>query len=224
VFSKTSQKDVAKDKVAEAASAVGNAATATVGDAAETAREKLAPVVETATQRLNDALDAAQPHLREAKKSAGRAAEEGSAALTDAAQPHLKKAKKSARKAAKKAAKRARTASDQAYAALPDQARTTVELVVPQVARKRKKKGTVFIALGLLAGAAAVALLVRGKQQAAGDAVAGTQLPAVERRDAAAVEASEPIAATGTDDAVGEAEQQADAALSGRRGRHAANE
>lgn len=195
MFSKTSRKDVAKDKVAEAVS--------TVGDATDVAREKAAPVIESAAERLSDAVDAAQPQVAKATK----------------------KAKKSAGKAAKKAAKKARAASDQAYAALPEQARSTVELVVPQVATKRHRKGKLFIALGLVAGAAAVALLVRGKQQSGGGAVAASELPEVERRDAAAAEAeTEPVTLPGSDDAVGDAEQQVDAAVSGRKGRHAAQE
>ena len=198
MFSKTSRKDVAKDKIAEAVSAVGDAAEAAVGDAAQVGREKVAPVVGTAADRLSDAADAVAPKAARAKKSA--------------------------RKAAKQAAKQAKSASDQAYAALPEQARSTVEVVVPQVARKRHTKGKLFIALGLLTGAAAVALLVRDKQHSGGGAVAVTQLPEVESRDAAAAEDTESVAVTGSDDAVGDAEQQVDEAVSGRKGRHAARE
>jgi len=221
VLSKTSRKDVAKDKISEAVAAAG--------DAAEAGRDRIVPVVETAAATL---ADAAEPQLTKAKKSARKAAQKTSAALADvasSAEPELstatKSARKAAEKAAKQAAKKAKVASDQLYAALPEQTRTTVELAVPAMATKRRKKGKLFIAFGLLAGAGAVALFLNGKKNSAGSA--SGEFPKIERRDALAAEAVDdgPAPVSATDDAVGTTEEQVDAAVSGtRRGRHAARE
>jgi hypothetical protein len=98
---------------------------------------------------------------------------------------------------------------------MPDKARTTVETVAPQVATtKRNKKGMLLIGLGLLAGAAAVALIVNGRKKKTDDGADG---PEVERL----VPAEPP--GNGADDAVGEAEKKVEAAIQDdRQGRHAA--
>lgn len=217
MLSKTSRKDVAKKKVSEAVAAAG--------DAAEAGRDKVAPVLGTAAARLADAAGEVEPQLVKAKKSTRKAAKKTSAAIADAAtaaEPHLSKA----RKAAAQAAQEAKAAGDQAYAALPDRARTTVELAVPAMTTKRRKKGKLFIAFGLLAGAGAVALFLSGKKKAEGSTSSG-EFPKIERRDALAAEAAAdgPAPVSTTDDAVGETERQIDAAVSGTtRGRHAARE
>lgn len=114
MLSKTSRKDVAKDKASDLASAVA--------DAAEAGREKIAPVARNVTDHLADAADkateAAAPHVAKAKEAtaeavdataphiekAREAAKDASADAADAAAPRVKKAKKAAKKASKDAA------------------------------------------------------------------------------------------------------------------------
>lgn len=101
--------------------------------------------------------------------------------------------------------------------------------------KMHRKKGKLLIALGLLAGAGAIALLVSGRRTAAGDTVGTGALPEVERRDALAAEQAVAASSGASDDAVGDAERRVDNTLAGkpalpeqpaqtRRGRHAARE
>lgn len=261
MLSKTSRKDVAKDKASDLASAVA--------DAAEAGRDKIAPVARNVTGHLSDAADkaseAAAPHVAKAKEAVVEAAapqvvrtKEATAEAAGAAAPQVKKARKAAKQAAKDAGKVTASTADraeaagltkeqvhrlfaeewmpriqqtiaattaagaQAYAALPQQARDTVETVAPQVAKKRRKKGKVLIALGLLAGAGAVALYVSGQKNGA-KAAPQVTAPEIERLDVNPVE--ETTSVPTSDDAVGDLEKKVDASVTGsRRGRHAAKE
>jgi hypothetical protein len=113
-------------------------------------------------------------------------------------------------------------AGTQAYAALPQQARDVVETVAPQVAKKRRKKGKLLIALGLLAGAGAVALYLSG-QKGGAKRVPEVTAPEIEKLDVNPVEDTTAVPAS--DDAVGDLEKKVDASVTGsRRGRHAAKE
>lgn len=217
----------ATDRLTEAADAAAVAAEPHVTKAKRSARK----AAKKAAKRAAEAADAAEPQVTKAKRSARKAAKKAAKRAAKAADtaaetvdPQVSEAGRSARKAAKKAAKqaakRARKAGEQAYAALPEQAQTAVVTVAPDVVKKRRSKGTVLIALGVLAGAGAVALLVSGRKKPATDAAA-TPLPEVEQIDAAAAEEA---VLSESDDAVGDAEQQVDEAVSGRRGRHAAKE
>lgn len=109
---------------------------------------------------------------------------------------------------------------------------------------RHRRRGTFLIALGLIAAAGAVALVVGGKKQADSSEPAEVELPPVERRDALAAEQAgldrpgsgdAGSGAAGADDAVGAVERKIDNALTGkpalpeqprdtRRGRHAAQE
>lgn len=103
------------------------------------------------------------------------------------------------------------------------------------VVGRRRRRGTFLIALGLIAAAGAVALVVSGKKQSS-SAPSGVELPPIERRDALAAE-RDSAAGDGAvgDDAVGDVERKIENALTGkpalpeqpggtRRGRHAAQE
>lgn len=115
---------------------------------------------------------------------------------------------------------------------------TTVARDVAVVGRRRRR-GTLLIALGLVVAAGAVALVVNGRKQSAAEAAELTAagLPPVERRDALAAEraAEDGSAERGGDDAVGDVERKVDNLMTGkptlpeqpggrRRGRHAAQE
>lgn len=114
-------------------------------------------------------------------------------------------------------------AGTQAYAALPQQARDAVEVAAPQMTTKRRKKGTVLITLGLLAGAGAVALYLSGQQKGDTSGTPPVTAPEIERLDVNPVETSSAVPAS--DDAVGDLEKTVDTSVTGsRRGRHAAGE
>lgn len=87
---------------------------------------------------------------------------------------------------------------------------------------RRHKKGKLLLALGVLVGAGAVALVVsRKRRQSSAGALSNVELPPVERWDAGSAEQ----AIVDSDDAVADAEHKIDEVLSGtRRGRHAARE
>ncbi|GAB3493943.1 hypothetical protein [Flexivirga lutea] len=300
MLSKTSRKDAAQDVAKDTAANLVSAAV----DAAETGRDKLAPVVENVTGQLSEAAekakgratdaaaaaaDAAAPRVAEAKKQTRRQlkkhaaqvkkqaeeaqqqaakraegqlkqsrkqtkqsakqakratkhARKAAREVSGAAAPHLAQAREATAQAAGLTSEQARqlfreewmprvheaiaaaaTAGGQAYAALPQQAREAVDAVAPQAVKNRRKKGGLLIALGLLAGAGAVALIVNGKQKDAPGSAPAT-LPEVERLDVTAVETDGTAVLGDSDDAVGDLEQKVDASVSGRRGRHAAQE
>lgn len=234
----------AKEAVAEAAAPQVDKAVGKAKDARDDAADAAAPHVKkakkAAKQASEDAADAAAPRVKKAKKAARKASK---SAAKDAAKLKATTAERAEDAGLTKeqahrlfseewmpriqesiAATSAAGAS--AYAALPKQARDAVETVAPQVAKKRRKKGKVLIALGLLAGAGAVALYLSGQQKGGAKAAPEVKPPEVERLDVSAAEdAKDNVKVPASKDAVGDLEKKADDAVSGsRRGRHAAQE
>lgn len=231
--------DAAAPQVAKAKEATADAADAAaprVKRAKEAVAEAAAPQVAKAKEATTDAADAAAPRVKKARKAAKQATRQ---AAKDAAKVKASAADRAeAAGLTKEQAHRlfadewmpriqetiaaTAAAGTSAYAALPQQARDAVETVAPQVAKKRRKKGKVFIALGLLAGAGAVALYLSG-QQKSGAKTPQVTAPEIEKLDVNPVEDTTSVPAS--DDAVGDLEKKADTAVSGsRRGRHAAQE
>lgn len=230
----------AKEAVAETAAPQVAKAKEATADAADAAAPRVKQAKKTAKQAsrraAKDAADVAAPRVKKARKAAKKASQQ---AAKDAAKVTASAADRAeAAGLTKEQAHRlfadewmpriqetiaaTAAAGTSAYAALPQQARDAVETVAPQVAKKRRKKGKVFIALGLLAGAGAVALYLSG-QQKAGAKNPQVTAPEIEKLDVNPVEDTTSVPAS--DDAVGDLEKKADASLSGsRRGRHAAKE
>ncbi|RNI19677.1 hypothetical protein [Flexivirga caeni] len=209
--------DSAAPQVAKAKEAVKNAADnaapqvakvkAAAQDAADAAAPQVAKLKDATTDAAGSVQDAVAPAV-ERVQEAGLTKDQATHLFTEEWLPRIQAAVDSAA-----------TSTQQAYAALPQQARDAVEAAVPAVAaKKRRRKGKVLIALGLLAGVGAVALFVSGRKKAAVVTVDDRSLPVVERADAAGAEAAQ-------GDLVGAAEAKVDDALSdagARRGRHAA--
>ncbi|NNG38403.1 hypothetical protein HJ588_03820 [Flexivirga sp. ID2601S] len=247
---RTSRTDAVKDKASDLLSAASDA----VEDVAGTVKEKVAPVVDDLAEKLDDAkgsaADAAAPHAKDLGKRAKKVNKQANKQLKkankraqQAAAPHLARVQDAGltREQAhslfseewmpriQQAIQSASATGQQAYAALPAQARETVETVAPAV-KKKKKKGGLLIALGLLAGAGAVALIVSSKKGGAAPAGPGTpeQLVEVEQ-----VDITEVRGANSSADLVGEVETTVDKTIAGGsrpagkdqpRGRHAARD
>lgn len=229
----------AKEAVAEVAApqiAKAKEATADATDAAAPRVKQAKKAAKQASrQAAKDAADAAAPRVKKARKAAKKAAQQ---AAKDAARVKASTADRAeAAGLTKEQAHRlfadewmprihetiaaTAAAGSSAYAALPQQARDAVETVAPQVAKKRRKKGKVFIALGLLAGAGAVALYLSGQKSGAKNPQ--VTAPEIEKLDVNPVEDTTSLPVS--DDAVGDLEKKVDASVSGsRRGRHAAKE
>lgn len=233
----------AKVAVAEAAAPQVAKAKAATADAADAATPHVKKAKKAAKRASADAASAAAPRVRKARKAAKKASKQASKQAAKNAK-QLKKAGAGATDRAEAAGLTTEqahrlfatewmpriqetiaataAAGTSAYAALPQQARDVVETVVPQVAKKRRKKGKVLITLGLLAGAGAVALYLSGQQGGAKSAPY-IMPPEVEHLDVDAVEKTPAVPAS--DDAVGDLEKKVDTSVSGsRRGRHAARE
>lgn len=202
-----------------------------VAKAKDTVVESAAPKVAKAKEA---AAEVAGPRVAEAGKKAKKQAKKAKKAAADAADAARAEDSGLSTEQARRlfndewmprvheAIAAAGAAGTTAYAALPDRARDTVEAVAPEVVKKRRKKGKLLIALGLLAGAGAVALYLSGNKGGA-KPVSAEELPEVERRDVQAAEDHTVVPTS--DDAVGDAEKTVDAEVSGsRRGRHAAKE
>ncbi len=241
----------AKDAVADAAAPQIAKAKEATADAADTAAPQLAKAKEVAAdaaaphvekakkaakEAADNATDAAAPRVKKARKTARKAAKQATkdaakikASAADRAEAAGLTTQQAHRLFADEWMPRIQetiaataAAGTSAYAALPQQARDAVETVAPQVAKKRRKKGKLLIALGLLAGAGAVALYVSG-QQKAGTKKPQVTAPEIEKLDVNPVE--DTMAAPTSDDAVGDLEKKVDASVGGsRRGRHAAKE
>ncbi|WP_265442658.1 hypothetical protein [Flexivirga meconopsidis] len=249
---RTSRSDAVKDKASDLLSAASDA----VEDVAGTVKEKVGPVVDDLAEKLDDAkgsaADAAAPHTKDlgkrakkVNKQANRQLKKANKKAQQAAAPHLARVQDAGltREQAhslfseewmpriQQAIQSASATGQQAYAALPAQARDTVETVAPAVKKKKKKKGGLLIALGLLAGAGAVALIVSGKKGGAspvgpgGEAVP-EQLVEVEQVDITK-------ATDDSSDLVGKVETKVEGTIAGGsrpagkdqpRGRHAARD
>lgn len=226
----------AKEAVVEAAAPQVARTKEATAEAAEAAAPQVKKAKKAAKQASEDAASAAAPRVRKARKAAKKASKQAAkdagkitASTADRAEAAGLTKEQAHRLFAEEWMPRIQqtiaattAAGAQAYAALPQQARDTVETVAPQVAKKRRKKGKVLIALGLLAGAGAVALYVSGQKSGAKTAPQVTA-PEIERLDVKPVE--ETTSVPTSDDAVGDLEKKVDASVSGsRRGRHAAKE
>lgn len=209
------------------------------GDASEIAAPRVATVKKQVKQAKKQAEETAKQTKKQARKQA-KSAKKAASDASDSAAPRVARAKEATGAAAGLTSEQARqlfheewmprvheaiaaagAAGGSAYAALPQRARDAVDVVAPEVVKKRRKKGGLLITLGLLAGAGAVALIVSGKK--GGATKAEPKLPEVERIDARAAEDTAVVSTS--DDAVGDLEKKADSTVSGgRRGRHAAQE
>ncbi|WP_446666503.1 hypothetical protein [Flexivirga sp. B27] len=226
--------DAAAPKLAEAKESAKKSAKRAAEEATNNAAPKVKKAKREARKTAKTAKKSAKKTAKQARKNAPASAslhkaQQAAAARAEAAGLDVEQARKLFNDEwmprVHEAIAAAGAAGTSAYAALPDRARDTVETVVPQVAKKRRKKGKVLIALGLLAGAGAVALYVSGQQKNdRQDAKqAAPEVPEVERRDVQAAEGAPAVSSS--DDAVGDLEKKVDASVSGsRRGRHAAKE
>lgn len=143
MLSKTSRKDVAKDKASDLASAVA--------DAAEAGREKIAPVARNVTGHLSDAADkaseAAAPHVAKAKESVAEAAaphvakaKDAGAEVAEAAAPHVERAKQAAKDASADAADAAAPRVKKAKKAAKKASQDAADAAAPRVKKARKAR------------------------------------------------------------------------------------